>query len=192
MRCAMRYEINIHAMTPERLSQIRTLFEAALDYPPREQEDFLQRTCSDDPDLQGEVRKLLVAYQQSTGFMETPLIVPQSFWLPYQAISLEGRQLGRYRIMRQIGRGGMGTVYLAERADGSFQKQVALKVVRAVLGAEELLRRFQQEREILATLDHPHIARLLDGGTTEDGIAYLVMEYVAGASIVEYCDARRL
>jgi hypothetical protein len=93
---------------------------------------------------------------------------------------LEGRQIGPYEILREIGQGGMGTVYLAARADRAFRKQVALKIVRPEAGSEEVLRRFQQEREILATLDHPNIARLLDGGSTEHGLPYFVMEYVPG------------
>jgi hypothetical protein len=179
-------------MTPERLCQIRNLFETVVHRPPQEQDAFLQEACRDDPELRSEVAKLLSAHAHSPQFMETPIVESHSFPVPELLIHMEGRRIGAYQIVREIGRGGMGKVYLAERADRAFQKQVALKMVRAGPGAEEILRRFLQEREILASLDHPHIARLLDGGTTEDEIAYLVMEYVEGTAIVEHCNARRL
>jgi non-specific serine/threonine protein kinase/serine/threonine-protein kinase len=108
------------------------------------------------------------------------------------AIGRAGRRLGAYQIAREIGRGGMGAVYLATRADDEFHKQVAIKIVAAPLGDDDLLRRFRRERQILAELEHPQIARLLDGGTTEEGLPYLVMEYVDGVRIDEYCAARHL
>ena len=105
---------------------------------------------------------------------------------------LPGRRIGPYRILREIGHGGMGTVYLAERADGQYRKRVAIKLVNPHLGTAEILRRFRNERQVLAALDHPNIARLLDGGTTEDGRPYLVMEYVEGVAIDTWCDSRKL
>ena len=106
--------------------------------------------------------------------------------------SLEGRRIGPYQMQREIGRGGMGVVYLASRADRAFQRLVAIKVVNISLGSAETIARFEQEREILASLDHPNIARLLDGGTTPDGLSYLVMEYVEGHAIDVYCDEHKL
>ena len=103
----------------------------------------------------------------------------------------EGQKLGAWEILREIGRGGMGTVYLARRADGSFQMTAAIKILTAAFADEERKKRFSQEREIVARLSHPNIARLLDGGTTEDGLPYLVMEYVNGQSLTSWCDARR-
>jgi serine/threonine protein kinase len=101
---------------------------------------------------------------------------------------LEGRMVGAYRVQREIGPGGMGTVYLASRADEAFQKLVAIKMVRGALGAADFLERFRKERQILANLDHPNITRLLDGGATADGWPYLVMEFIDGDPIDRYCD----
>ena len=103
-----------------------------------------------------------------------------------------GRRIGAYRTVREIGRGGMGAVYLALRDDEAFQKQVAIKVIRRGMDMDFLIRRFRTERQILANLDHPNIARLLDGGTTDDGLPYVVMEYVEGQPIHRYCDERKL
>jgi serine/threonine-protein kinase len=101
---------------------------------------------------------------------------------------LSGAPVGNYRIVRPLARGGMGIVYLAERADGAFERTVALKVLRRGLDSEDILARFRAERQILAELDHPHIARLFDGGSTSEGRPYFAMEYVEGAPITEYCD----
>jgi tetratricopeptide (TPR) repeat protein len=102
------------------------------------------------------------------------------------------RPVGPYKLLRELGRGGMGVVYLAARADAEYQKRVAIKVIRLGMDESEVVRYFRRERQILASLDHPHIARLLDGGTTEDGLPYLVMEYIEGLPVDEYCDGRRL
>src|SRR5688500_3990721 len=102
------------------------------------------------------------------------------------------RRIGPYRILRELGQGGMGVVYLAARADEQFRKRVALKVIRSGGASEEVVRHFKRERQILAGLDHPNIARLLDGGTTDDGLPYFVMEYIEGEPLLEYCDSRKL
>ena len=173
-------------MTPERFRQIRNLFEAVVERPPEARDTFFAEACVGDSDLQAEVERLLAAHRRDTDLLAGPVIPPAN---PQR---LEGRHVGPYEILREIGRGGMGTVYLAVRADRAFRKQVALKIVRPEAGSEEVLRRFQREREILATLDHPNIARLLDGGSTEDGLPYFVMEYVAGDPIDIYCDRHKL
>ncbi len=103
-----------------------------------------------------------------------------------------GRRLGAYRIEREIGRGGMGAVYEAVRVDKEFNKRVAIKLVKRGMDTDFILRRFRKERQILAALDHPHIARLLDGGTTDDGLPYFVMEYIEGQPLYHYCDAHQL
>lgn len=103
-----------------------------------------------------------------------------------------GRRIGAYAIVREIGRGGMGAVYLAKRADGEFEKQVAIKVLKRGTDTDEVLRRFRAEREILARLEHPNISRLLDAGTTDDGLPYFVMEYVEGKPITRYADEHQL
>src|ERR1700683_2383162 len=148
--------LDMQSMTPERFRQIRNLFEAVVERPPNTRGAFLAEACAGDSDLQAEVEKLLAAHLRDTDLLAGPAIPPEN---PQR---LEGRHVGPYEILREIGHGGMGTVYLAVRADGAFRKQVALKVVRPEASSEEVLRRFQREREMLATLDHPNIARLLD------------------------------
>src|SRR5262245_23827364 len=103
-----------------------------------------------------------------------------------------GTVVGRYRLLEEIGRGGMGAVWLAERADGQFEQRVALKLVKRGMDTDEILARFLRERQILARLEHPHIARLLDGGVSGDGRPYFVMEFIAGETLTRYCDARKL
>jgi serine/threonine protein kinase/tetratricopeptide (TPR) repeat protein len=105
---------------------------------------------------------------------------------------MTGRRVGSYRLVREIGRGGMGAVYLAERADSEYHKLVAVKVVKRGMDTDFILRRFRHERQLLATFDHPNIARLLDGGTTDEGLPFFVMEYVEGQPLYQYCDSRRL
>src|SRR3984957_18771915 len=150
-------------MEPERYRQIRNLFEATVERPEESRPAFLTEACAGGEGLRA---------GGAVWLDEPPFASPGT--------RLEGPQIGPYEILPEIGRGGMGTVYLAARADRAFHKQVALKIVRAEAGGDEILRRFQQEREILAMLDHPNIARLLDGGSTSDGLPYFVMEYVAG------------
>jgi serine/threonine protein kinase len=173
-------------MTPERYRQIRNLFEAIVERPLDTRGTFLAEACDGDADLKAEVERLLAAHRHDTNVLAEPAIPPEN------SPRLEGRRVGPYEILREIGQGGMGTVYLAVRADHAFRKQVALKIVRPEAGSQEVLRRFQQEREILATLDHPYIARLLDGGSTDQGLPYYVMEYVAGEPIDIYCDRHKL
>jgi serine/threonine protein kinase len=107
-------------------------------------------------------------------------------------VAATGRRFGLYQVIRELGHGGMGTVYLAERADGQFQQRVALKVLRPDLESRDVLARFEQERQILASLNHPAIARLFDGGSAVDGSPYFVMEYADGVPIDRHCDAQRL
>jgi serine/threonine protein kinase len=172
-------------LTPERYRQIRNLFEAVVERPADARAAFLEEACAGDRELPAEIEALMAAQREQAGILAEPVLT----WNPQR---LEGRQIGPYEILREIGKGGMGTVYLAARADRAFHKQVALKVVRPEGGGEEVLGRFQQEREILATLDHPNIARLLDGGATAEGLPYFVMEYVAGDPIDTYCDRNQL
>jgi len=108
------------------------------------------------------------------------------------SVAVEGQRIGSYRIIRELGRGGMGSVYLADRADESFDKQVALKLIKRGMDSDAIIKRFVMERQILANLDHPNIARLIDGGTTDDGLPYFVLEYVEGTTITHYCDQHKL
>ncbi len=112
--------------------------------------------------------------------------------LPSDDEAVKGLRIGPYQVLRRLGEGGMGTVYLAARADQEFKKHVAIKVIRKGMASEEIVSRFRRERQILAALDHPGIARLFDGGTTEDGLSYFVMEYVQGQPLGQYCDSNGL
>jgi len=154
---------------------------------------YLERTCDADAELRREVESLLRSHEQADGFLQAPpaeLIAASFATLP--AANLVGRRIGVYQILEEIGRGGMGEVYRAVRADGQYDKQVAIKVVRVGWNSTVLFERFRQERQILASLEHPNIARLYDGGTDENGLPYLVMELIEGERIDAYCDRRAL
>ncbi len=174
-------------MKPEFAERLRLIFEQVVELPEGEQEARLHELCGQDEDLLRQVRALLQAYKQSPEFLETPVVPPEN--LP--PVPDAPRRLGPYRLIEKIGEGGMGHVYLAERAD-DFTQKVALKIIKRGMDTEALLRRFRRERQILANLTHPNIARLLDGGSTEDGLPYLVMEYIEGLPITEYCDRHKL
>jgi len=177
-------------MTPERFRQVRNLFEAALEKQPAEREVFVDEAAQSDQDLRAEVERMLDAHQRTVTFLDGSVAAPAG--LRTDPRRMEGRHLGAYEVLREIGRGGMGTVYLARRDDGLFQQQVAIKVVTPESAGGEIVRRFEQEREILASLQHPNIARLYDGGSTEEGWPYFVMEYVEGKPIDEWCEERKL
>ena len=163
------------------------MLEQALEVPAEERAALFAQLGAE-PALVAEVEELLALEDQAGGFIDEPLF---SFRQPAPELEA-GRRLGPWRLLRPLGKGGMGTVYLAERADGAFELTVAVKVLNTGLDTEELISRFEAERHILARLIHPNIARLLDGGTSEDGRPFLVMEYVEGEPIDEHCDRRRL
>src|SRR5690606_17945945 len=182
---------------------VDTLFGEALDVEPDERAAFLERACRGDTGLRHEVEGLLAAHvaaehflDEPTDWFEVPPLPEPSVGEQAGTASREGQRIGTYRLVERLGEGGMGTVWLAERADGQFEQRVALKLVRAGLDSVGLRRRFRRERQILARLNHPHIARLLDGGVvtgpTGDEQPYLVMEFVDGEPITAYCDRRRL
>ncbi len=177
-------------MKPE-WTQIEALFEAALDQPPSERAAWLMAHC-DDPQCRTAVGRLLAAHERSGGILDESLYAPVDSPASTAPEPEAGRRIGPYRTVRLLGRGGMGSVYLAERADGQFEQQVALKLLRVGFGSDNRMQRFLAERQILATLNHPHIARLLDGGVTETGQPFFVMEYVGGQPLDRYCDAHRL
>jgi eukaryotic-like serine/threonine-protein kinase len=180
-------------MTPERYQQIKQLFQAALGIDTGERRAFLDAACAGEPMLRSELEKMLAAHEQADGFIEAPAFQSAvRLLIADDSASVRGRHIGTYRVVREIGQGGMGAVYLAERADEQYQKQVAIKLVRRGLDTEDIIRRFLAERQILANLNHPNIARLLDGGTTEEGLPYFVMDYVEGLPLSEYCDQNKL
>ena len=178
-------------MTPERLQHIRTVFESVVELLPDDRRRILAESCEADPSLLAEVELLLAAHKRRGGFMELPIASLHSSAASADA-DLAGSRIGSYEIVQEIGRGGMGTVYEAARIDGSFRKRVAIKVIRATLLTESTHERFRRERQILAGLDHPNIAHILDGGATETGRPYFVMEYVSGVRIDRYCRDHRL
>ncbi|MGH9850033.1 MAG: protein kinase domain-containing protein [Blastocatellia bacterium] len=181
-------------MTPERWQLVQQVFNSALEHAPEDREAFLDEACAGQPSLRVAVESLIAVNEEASGFLETPMLkdLAERVVAGRDANSMAGRRLGPYQLVRELGRGGMGAVYLAERADDQFSKQVAIKIINGGARSEELRRRFLGERQILAGLEHPNIARLLDGGTSEDGDPYLVMEYVEGLPIDEYCRQRDL
>jgi non-specific serine/threonine protein kinase/serine/threonine-protein kinase len=178
-------------MNSDRHQQLTDLLDEALQLPASERKVFLASACGDDGELQREAESLLLSFEQASSFIEAPVFAGASDFLFADDQPLEGRQIGHYKIVRELGRGGMGAVYLAERAD-EYREQVALKIVKRGMDTDFVVRRFRHERQILASLHHPNIARLLDGGTTEDGLPYFVMEYIEGEPIDQYCDHHQL
>ncbi len=176
----------------ERLRRADEIVQTALECWGVEQAALLDAACAGDALLRAEVESLLNYRERAKDFIETPAFAYGAEWLADGGGGGAGRRVGPYRFVREIGRGGMGVVYLAERADGEFEQKVALKIVRRSFADTELARRFRQERQILATLNHPNIARLLDGGVSADGEPYIVMEHVEGVRIDDYCDAKNL
>jgi eukaryotic-like serine/threonine-protein kinase len=178
-------------MTPERWQQIREVFDRAVSLEAGERPSYLDAACGVDSELRREVESLLCSDREAgTGFLNTPAVdLTRS---EPAAASRVGRRIGAYNILEEIGHGGMGEVYRAGRADGQYEKEVAIKLVRGGYDTAAVLERFRHERQILASLDHPNIARLLDGGTTDEGIPYLVMELIEGTPIDQYCNAQHL
>ena len=177
----------------DRRNEVEALFEKALAFAPERRAAFLDTMAGQDPALYAEVVSLLEAHEDASRFFDrlSDKFVSPIFSHLDEAPSTPGRA-GPYRIERELGQGGMSTVYLARRDDGQFEQYVALKVVRSGLDEAVLLQRFRSEQQILASLNHPHVARLYDGGVMPNGRPYLVMEYVEGEPIDRYCDARTL
>lgn len=178
--------------TPSEWSRIESLFDEAVALPPAQREAYVEAAESD-PGIRAQVRAMLRAdaeegiLEQSAGDVAAGFAAPD----PDERLA-PGTEIPPYRVVRLIGGGGMGTVYLADRADGQFEQQVALKLIRSDRNVGAIRRRFLQERQILAHLDHPNIAKLLDGGVTADGRPYFALEYVEGSPITHYADEQRL
>lgn len=181
----------------ERWRQIEELLDAALDLPPDARTAFLDSAAAD-TGVRADVLRLLAAHERVEPFLQRPaaefaasLLVGDDDGASSGPSAIPER-IGPYRVLGEAGEGGMGTVYLAERDDPQLRQRVALKLVRGGMAAASLVRRFLAERQILASLDHPNIARLLDGGLTEEGLPWFAMEYVEGTPIDRYCADRRL
>lgn len=175
-------------MPPECWLKVQALYLQAEVLPAQERDVFLKQACEGDSALYDEVAGLFMpsaAQASLAGIVREATRTVMGF-------DLAGQKVGPYRLLSEIGRGGMGAVYLAERSDAAYQERVAIKLVSHFLIDELTLKRFRAERQILANLHHPYIARLYDGGTTVDGAPYLVMEYIKGETLGAYCDAQGL
>ena len=186
------------ALPPERWKQVTAITAEALEREHSDRAVWIEAACAGDLELRREVESLLAAAVSAGEFLETAAIAREGAAEAVAAAAreslglVEGRRVGPYRVIKELGHGGMGVVYLAARADLAFDKQVAIKIVRGGPDRDVALSRFSDERRILATLDHANIARLLDGGVTVDGLSYVVMEYVDGVPIHDYCETARL
>ena len=179
-------------MNAERWREVRQILDAAIPLSLDKRSLYLEEICAGDAELRDEVASLLKSHDEAgTVFLNKPVVDLKSAVSLAAASTRVGRRIGAYEIIDEIARGGMGEVYRASRADGEYQKQVAIKLIRVGFDTRELVERFRHERQILATLEHPNIARLLDAGTIE-GTPYLVMELIEGTPIDQYCDERAL
>ena len=178
-------------MTPERWREVKGLFDRTLDRPPEERTEMLADAALRDPELAAEVERLMAANASAGEFLDRPAIERVDLaGLP--AVAPLPERIGTYAVETELGHGGMGTVYRAVRIADGFRQTVALKLVRRGMDTEFILARFRAERQILAGLDHPGIARLLDGGSTDDGRPYFVMEYIPGRHLLDDAEAREL
>ena len=181
---------------PQRWDRLKTILGEALEQNSSAARIALvERRCGEDTDLLEEAESLLaeaeaLLNERTDSFEDCAQNAASTFW--QEGPLRGGERVGAYVIVRELGRGGMGTVFLAERADGQFEKQVAIKILNRGADTAEILRRFRAERQILAKLDHPNIARLLDAGTADDGLPYFIMDYIVGAPVTRFTIAQRL
>ncbi len=181
-------------MDPERWQRVKQVLATALELDPTERQVYLDQSYAEDASLRADLEPLVAQERRlSDRFLDgSDLAVAAATLLPADEAYWVGRRVGPYKVVEQVGAGGMGEVYRAVRADDQYQKEVALKFVRAGQYSGDIFARFKNERQILAGLDHPNIAKLLDGGATEEGVPYLVMELIEGRPITEYCNAHEL
>jgi serine/threonine protein kinase/tetratricopeptide (TPR) repeat protein len=184
-------------MTRDEWRRIKDIAGDALAEPEVTRFSYVAARCGADDILRGEVLALLESTANASHLFEEPALTSAGAALVLEEVekqdpSMIGRRIGAYRLIAELGRGGMGAAYLAERADDAYKKRVAVKLIKRGMDTDAILRRFRHERQILANLNHPNIATLLDGGTTDDGLPYFVMEYVDGLPIDEFCDSKRL
>ncbi len=188
--------MSILDLSPERWAQIEDLLERAENLEPSQRTKVLKEWCDGDEELYLQVERFASEGQETKQFLESPITAlgSEQLWqnLDKQFDNMEGRIIGGYKIVSELGRGGMGAVYLAERADGEFEQTVAIKIIKRGMDTDEIVSRFRYERQILARLHHPNIAQLYDGGVTEEGLPFIVMEYVEGIPIDEYAREKKL
>jgi tetratricopeptide (TPR) repeat protein len=178
-------------MTPERWQAIGDLFDEALAVPTVERTALIDKVCGSDDVVRREVRSLLASHDAAGGFVQKRIDAALASFHQRSDIATLAR-VGPYRLVRELGRGGMGTVFLAERDDDQYQAKVAIKLVRPGMDTEFILARFRRERQTLARLQHPNICHLFDGGTTNDGLPYIVMEFIDGPWITTYAAQHKL
>ena len=172
-------------MKLKRWPDIKPILDEALELSPTERKDFLGHRCQGNEELQREVEAFLAFENDARELIERPVLDLLEGRSPELR---HGERLGPYELQHELAQGGMGLVYLAYRNDGVFRQKVAVKILKRGLDTTDLVRKFRRERQILARLDHPHIARVLDGGSTEDGLPYFVMEYIDGIAINRYAE----
>jgi serine/threonine protein kinase len=177
-------------MSPENWQKIKALFNAAVELAPDEREALFVSQNGVEAEILAEVRRLLTAEKKNN--FDDPIAEIKHLWLTQEAEDLTGRQIGDYKILREIGRGGMGVVFEAVREKADFSQTVALKLLKRGMDSDAMLRRFRHERQILASLEHPNIARLLDGGRTDDGRPFFALEFIGGRPLDEFCDEKNL
>jgi serine/threonine protein kinase len=182
-------------MTVERWQRVKEIVAEGLERQGVARAEFLEAACGSDPSLRAEVEDLIASYQSAGDFLdESPVDLKEIAEAPsrshHSLYCAKGEHIGPYRVLDVIGQGGMGTVYRALRADNEFTMQVAVKVIKRGMDSDAVVRRFRRERQILAKLSHPNIARLLDGGVTDDGLLYFVMEFIEGQPLDQYCRNR--
>ena len=191
-------------VTGNHWAELKALFDSAIVLDPPDRPFFIENECGPNEELRRELESLLLAYDETGGFLEEPAASVKSFAdtvspptgtvfpLGESEKAVVGSRIGAYSLQREIGRGGMGAVYLATRADGEFTKRVAIKLIRNGRENDFAVRRFRHERQILARLENQYVARLIDGGSTETGSPYFVMEYVEGQPVTDFCEERVL
>jgi hypothetical protein len=179
-------------MTPERWHRIEVLFEQALELPEFERGGFLDQACAGDAELHGELVELLASSPHASASLRNAVVAEVEVLASDAAAAQVGSRIGPFRVIDRIGQGGMGEVYLAERDDAQFHHRVAVKILPHSVGSPDAVARFRDERQILAALEHPNIVRLLDGGSTDDGLPYLAMEHIEGVAITLYAGEHEL
>jgi serine/threonine protein kinase len=187
--------VSLKDLSAAEFSRLSALWDESIEMAPAERDTWLGALERSDPKAAALLRALCASQDESRErrFLETSDLVASHVAALVEADpGLIGRQFGPYRVLSLLGHGGMGSVWLAERADGLFARQVALKLIHPALKSRVMSERFAREREILASLNHPNIARLLDAGVAEDGQSYLALDYVAGTPLTTYCDEHRL
>src|SRR5581483_8984519 len=179
-------------MNPARWRAVGELFDKAVALPPGERTVRVERESCGDEELRREVMSLIANHKAAGGFIQDKIRNAVLSFHELKPGENQSTHIGPYRLIRELGRGGMGTVFLAERDDEQYRATVAIKVVRPGMDTDFVLARFRRERQTLARLQHPNIARLLDGGATASGLPYIVMEYIDGPPITNYAEDHKL